>query len=113
MSKAKFFSNSVMMLDHKDSEYTLSLKNTRTTTQRSFSVPMHNVGTPNLMIFVNGQLCVPDRDYIDINSSTVRFNRNIQTHEDFHAILIRTSKDVVYIGEGDMPPSESLEWEYF
>ena len=112
MSKAKFFSNSVIMLDHKDSEYSLSLKNTRTNAQKNFSVPMHSVGTPNLMIFLDGKLCVPNRDYTDINSTTVRFSRDIQIREDFHAVLIRTSKDIVYVGDGDTQPS-AINWEYF
>ena len=115
MSKAKFFSNSVIMLDHKDSETILSLKDTRLEQQDIFKVPEHNVGTTNLMIFLDGRLCVPSRDYVDINSSQVKFTRQINIGEDFHSVLIKTSKDTVYIGgdgEEIVVPSPT-QWEDF
>ena len=115
MSQAKFFSNTVMMLDHKDNETTLSLKNTRLAQQRIFSVPEHSVGTSNLMIFLDGKLCVPIRDYIDMNSYQVQFTRQINIGEDFHSVLVKTSRDTVYIGgDGEeVVVPQPTSWEDF
>lgn len=108
MAKARFFSNSIIKLDHTENEIMSSLRGTRTSPQATFTVPEHTVGTNNLMIFIDGRIIIRDRDYTDINSNNIQLTNPIDTNVDFHAILVKTSKDEhIDIGV------ETVKWESF
>lgn len=103
MSKVNFFSNNLIVLGGKESEIVSSLEGERVTLQQIFLVPEHEVGTNNLLIFVDGRIMIPRRDYKDINSYEIELTQAIDPSIDFHAVLIKTGKD----GNG------ALEWENF
>lgn len=103
MSKVNFFSNNLIVLGGKESEIVSSLEGERVITQQTFLVPKHQVGTKNLIIFVNGKIMIPNRDYKDINSNEIDLTYAIDPNIDFYAILIKTGKD----GNG------TLEWENY
>lgn len=105
MSKVKFFSNNLIVVGGKESEIVSSLKGERTDWQQIFRVPEHTVGTKNLLIFVEGKILIPDRDYKDINSYEIELTYALEPNKDFHAILIKTGED----GDG----GGALEWEDF
>lgn len=90
MSKVNFFSNSLIVLSGKECQTTSSLRNTRDAPIDIFSVPEHSIGTNNLLVFVDGILKEPIRDYIDVSSYEVQFNEDIPIGSDFKSILIST-----------------------
>lgn len=106
MSAYNFFSNNLIYVDSEICEITKSLANTRLTVQRVFEVPAHTVGTPNLLVFVNGGLQTKDIDYYDSNSSQISFTRDIPIDEDVVCILIKGKNS-------DSSESQSLEWGSF
>lgn len=61
--------------------------------QSIFSTPAHNVGTDNLLIFVDGRLKVKTIDYEDISSDKVQFVNPILPSQVVMAFLIRTGAD--------------------
>lgn len=89
MSKATFFSNTLMYYDLAENEIQSSLANTRLNNQTVFSVPEHNVNTNNLLIFVDGKIKVRGEHYEDINSFQVRFFSSLTPSQEFHSILIK------------------------
>ena len=105
MSKVKFFSNSLIVIGGKECEITTSLAGTRLQPQSIFEVPEHTIGTKNLLIYVDGKLLMPYRDYTDVNSHQVELTTSIDIDSDFYAILIITGNDGTAIG--------GVEWEDF
>ena len=103
MSRVKFFSNSLIVLGGKESEMVSSLSGDRSTTRQKFRVPKHTQSTKNLLIFLDGKIQIPNRDYNDVSSEEVEFTFPVTTDRDFHALLINTGKD----GNG------ALEWQSF
>ena len=93
MSKATFFSNTLIYVDIIEDELIESLANTRLSPTRVFSVPEHNVGTNNLWIFVDGEKKILDKHYEDINSFQIRFFNDISINQDFQALLRKNSGD--------------------
>lgn len=94
-----FFSNNLIYVDSEQLEITKSLSNERPNLQKIFTVPNHTVGTANLLIFLNGELQIKDKDYEDYNSHSIQFKNNVGTKSDFIAILIKANS--------------ILEWGYF
>lgn len=96
-----FFSNNVIYVDGENTEVVRYPKDTSVEQKPRtiFYVPNHNRGTDNLLIFVDGNLEIIDRDYEDLNSSQIQFKRNIYPRQDVVAILIKGASQ--------------LEWGYF
>lgn len=105
MSAYNFFSNNLIYVDGELCEITKSLANTRPTVQRVFDVPNHTVGTPNLLVFVNGSLKTEGSDYSS-NSHQVIFKNDIPIGYDVICVLIKGKNDN---GSTD----KSVEWESF
>ena len=94
-----FFSNNLVYVDGEQLELARSLSGERLNPQNIFNVPKHTVNTNNLLIFLNGNLQIKDKDYEDYNSSQVKFKYKIATSSDFLAILVKGNS--------------ILEWGYF
>lgn len=89
MSKATFFSNTLIYLDNAENEIKYSLAYTRIYDQRIFAVPEHNVNSNNLLIFLDGRIQIRGVHYEDINSFNVRFINNISPNREFYSILTK------------------------
>lgn len=107
MENTTFFSNTNNFLDHGENEAIISPSGTRLDWQAIFTVPSHNVGTDNLMVFLDGKLCIRGRDYTDINSGQISFSTLISPSRDFHAILVKTMKGIGEVVEA------KVTWEDF
>lgn len=94
-----FFSNNLIYVDSEQLEITKSLENQRPNLQKIFYVPQHTVGTDNLLIFLNGELKIKNKDYEDYNSNSIQFKNYIDTKSNFVSILIKGNS--------------ILEWGYF
>lgn len=105
LSKATFFSNTLIYLDLAENETQSSLANTRPNNQLIFSVPEHNVNTDNLLIFVDGRVKIRGEHYEDINSFQVRFFSELTPNQEFHSVLIKNP-----ISSGIV---EGVYWEDF
>ena len=73
--------------------------------QDIFTVPEHNVGTPNLLIFVNGILQHKDIHYQDINSYQIKFITPPDPTYDIYTVLLISNE-----GSGEI---QNIEWEDF
>ena len=93
MSKATFFSNTLIYLDNAENEVMSSLANTRPNNTRVFNVPEHNVNTNNLFIFLDGRIKIRGEDYEDINSFQIRFLYDVSTSQVFHSVLTKNGID--------------------
>lgn len=97
-----FFSNNVIYVDGENTEkvvYPKAKDEEERPPKQFFYVPSHTIDTQNLLIFLDGNIQIKDRDYEDANSDYIKFKKNIYFNQDVVAILIKGSTQ--------------LEWGYF
>lgn len=96
-----FFSNNVIYVDGEQVEYLRHPPNERDEEKPVYilSAPNHTIGTHNLIVFLNGQLQIKDKDYEDYNSSQIKFTKPIYRGHDVVILLIKGNTQ--------------LEWGYF
>lgn len=92
MSAYSFFSNNLIYVDGENCEIAKSLKNTRPDVTQTFTAPSHTVGTPNLLVFLDGRLQIKDVDYNDSNSTEIEFTNNVAVNQDVVIILVRAGQ---------------------
>lgn len=94
MSAYNFFSNNVVFVDGEQCEITKSLANTRYDVQRVFETPSHTVDTPNLFVFLDGNLQTKDIDYNDSNSTQITFTKDIPINKTVICMMIKINKSI-------------------
>lgn len=104
MSAYSFYSNNLIYVDGENCEIIKSLKNTRPKNETIFTAPNHTVGTPNLLVFLDGKLQIADVDYHDCNSYEIEFTNPVGITHDVVMVLIRSKQQTV---------SDGLEWGSF
>lgn len=104
MSQVNFFANTQINLNQ--IQYpTIFYPAPQTMGQDIFTVPEHNVGTPNLLVFVNGILQHKDIHYQDINSYQIKFITPPDPTHDIYTVLLISNE-----GNGEI---QNIEWEDF
>ena len=93
LNVGKFFSNSLIVIGGRECEIITSPSGSRLDDEDIFTVPIHTVGTNNLLIFVDGKVLIPNIHYKDINSYQIQLTKPIGTNVDFHSILINLDQD--------------------
>ena len=87
MARVNFFANTNIHLrdiDFPTSWYPAPQDELR----KIFDVPSHNIGTPNLLVFLDGVLQKLGEDYKDINSTQIEFMKEVKYNNEIYVILL-------------------------
>lgn len=97
-TNGRFFTNDRIVIGSNTNERYIYPANSRPETQKVFKTPEHTIGSKNLLVYVNGELVIPERDYKDINSSQISFTDPIPPNKDVDIVLVLTGDDLDYRG---------------